>query len=356
MVAGEASADKHASAVIRALRVLADDLEVFGMGGPEMKAAGMECIYGADELSVMGFSDVLPRVRHIHSVFKGLLGAIRERRPHVVVPVDLPDFNMRLAKKARRSGFKVLYYIAPQAWAWRGYRASTLAGITDGLAVIFPFEQEFFSSRGVNARYVGHPFMEDASTGAQRAASWPPGDVLLMPGSRRHEIETILPLMNEARRLVQKRHPGLSWHLRMAPGLDREIFEALADPGIDLTHELPGADLAVVKSGTSSFEMAVRGVPEVICYRTSRLNYRLAKTFVTVGRIGMPNIILGADAVPELIQENFTPESLAAEICGLVEEEKRFVRMQAEFARLRDLLGHSSPSEEVAKWITTLAS
>jgi lipid-A-disaccharide synthase len=355
MVAGEASADKHASAVIRALRTAMPGVEVFGMGGPEMKAAGMECLYGAGELSVMGFSDVFPRVRHIFSVFKGLLRAIEERRPDVVVPVDLPDFNMRLAAKAKRSGFKVLYYIAPQAWAWRGYRARTLARTTDGLAVIFPFEEAFFSSRGVNARYVGHPFMEGADPGAAATASWPPRDVVMMPGSRRHEIETILPVMCEAKRLVQEKHQGLAWHLRMAPGLDQGLFEAMADRDILLSHDLPRADLAVVKSGTSSFEMAVCGVPEVICYKTSPLNYGLAKAFVNVDHIGMPNIILGTRAAPELIQEGFTAEALASELCRLIEDERRFGRMQADFARLRALLGHDAPSEGVAKWIRELA-
>jgi lipid-A-disaccharide synthase len=331
-------------------------VEVFGMGGPEMRAAGMECLYGTGELSVMGFSDVFPRIRHIFGVFKGLIGAIEARRPDVVVPVDLPDFNMRLAAKAKRAGFKVLYYIAPQAWAWRSYRARTLARITDGLAVIFPFEEPFFSSQGVNARYVGHPFMEGGGPAREAAASWPPRNIVMMPGSRRHEIETILPTMCEAKHLVQARHPGLAWHLKMAPELDRGLIEAIADRDILLSQEMPGADLAVVKSGTSSFEMAVCGVPEVICYRTSPLNYRLAKAFVNVEHIGMPNIILGSRAVPELVQEGFTAENLASELCRLVEDEKRFKKMQSDFARLREALGNEAPSMGVAKWVSELAA
>lgn len=352
MVAGEASADKHASAVIRALKRIMPDVEVFGVGGPEMESAGMECIHGIDEFSVMGFSDVIPRMGHIYTVYKGILRIVEQRRPDVVVPVDLPDFNMRLAKRVKRTGIKVLYYIAPQAWAWRRYRARTLSRITDGLAVIFPFEEGFFSSYGVNARYVGHPFMEGGMESP--ASSWPPRNIVLMPGSRFHEIETILPSMLEAKRIVQKRHPDIAWRLRAAPGLDRRAIEFMAGSDVLVTSEMPPSDLAVVKSGTSSFEMAVMGVPEVICYKTSAFNYRIAKAFVTVEHIGMPNIILGRCAVPELIQDSLTPGNLSEEILKLIEDEDRYHKMQCAFSEMRERLGSSSPSQGVASWIQSM--
>lgn len=355
MVAGEASADRHAAGVIRALREIAPGVEVFGMGGPAMAEAGMECLYGIEEFSVMGFSDVVPRILHILSVYRGLCRAIRERRPAVVMPVDLPDFNMRLAKKAKGSGAKVLYYIAPQAWAWRRYRARTLARITDGLAVIFPFEEAFFSSYGIDARYVGHPALEDPDTG-KPTASWPPRRVALMPGSRMQEIRAILPVMLEAMKIVQKEHPRLSWHLPVAPGIDPAAVAALAGPGIELTRGPVDADLAVVKSGTSCFETALKGIPEIICYRTSSLNYRLARALIRLECIGMPNIILGRMAVPELIQDGLTPERLAREMCGIVEDGKRYADMQRSFDEMREMLGGTGPSRRVAKWIAELTT
>ncbi len=353
MVAGEASADRHAAAVIRALKGTVPGIEVFGIGGPQMQAAGMECIYGIEEFSVMGFSDVIPRIRRIFSVYKGLLRAIEDRKPGVVVPVDLPDFNMRVAKAAKRTEAKVLYYIAPQAWAWRRYRARSLSRITDGLAAIFPFEEAFFSSYGVNVRYVGHPFIENL-TGAVGKASRPPRNIVLMPGSRKHEIRTILPIMCEAKAIVQKRHPEMVWHLRVAPGIDPLDIRSMADGDIRFSTELPAADLAVVKSGTSSFEMAVLGIPEVICYRTTNLNYRLARTFVKVDYIGMPNIILGRAAVPELIQDGLTGEALAGEILTLIDDERRYHEMQSAFEEMRARLGTSHPSRGVAAWIQSL--
>ena len=354
MVAGEASADRHAAAVIRELKRILPEVEVFGMGGPAMAEAGMECLYGMEQFSVMGFSDVLPRIRQIHSVYRELCDEVLKRRPQVVVPVDLPDFNMRLAGRLKRSGLKILYYIAPQAWAWRKYRARTLARITDGLAVIFPFEEAFFSSYGVNARYVGHPFMEGHSAGAA-GGTWPPGRIALLPGSRMHEIRTILPVMIEAKRIVQKRHPHITWHLPVAAGIDPAAVQSLADPDVELHSSLTQADLAVVKSGTSSFEMALKGVPEVICYRTSGLNYRLARAFVRIDYIGMPNIILGRRAVPELIQNDLTPERLAREVLEIIEDRQRYERMQQSFDEMRRMLGNASPSKGVATWIADMA-
>lgn len=354
MVAGEASADRHAAAVIRELKHIAPRAKIFGMGGPAMAEAGMECLYGMDQFSVMGFSDVLPRIRQILSVYRGLCAEVRKRKPQVVVPVDLPDFNMRLAGRLKRSGLKVLYYIAPQAWAWRKYRARTLARITDGLAVIFPFEEGFFSSYGVNARYVGHPFMEEQSPGATRG-TWPPGRIALLPGSRMHEIQTILPVMIEAKRIVQKRHPDIAWHLPVAAGIENAAVQSLADPDIELLSSLAAADLAVVKSGTSSLEMALKGIPEVICYRTSSLNYWLARTFVKVDHIGMPNIILGRRAVPELIQDDLTPGRLAREVLEIIEDRQRYDRMQQSFEEMRKVLGNASPSKGVATWIADMA-
>ncbi len=352
MVAGEASADRHAAAVIRSLRSSDPDVEIFGIGGPEMASSGMECVYTMDEFSVMGFSDVLPRIRRIYAVYRGVQELIRRRRPDIVVPLDLPDFNMRVAGAARRNHTKVLYYIAPQAWAWRLGRARTLSEITDGLAVIFPFEQEFFRSYGVNARYVGHPLMENPP--ALRQVAWPPKRIALLPGSRYHEIELILPAMLGAKRIIQGRHPDITWQLPVAPGLEEGVLAGMVDRDIALSRGLAEADLALVKSGTSSFEMAILGIPEIICYKTSWLNYRLARAFVQVENIGMPNIILGEDIVPELIQEHLTAETLAGEALDLIGDRGRHERLMAAFARIRETMGSPKASQGVAHWIETM--
>ncbi|HHO75754.1 MAG TPA: lipid-A-disaccharide synthase [Deltaproteobacteria bacterium] len=352
MVAGEASADRHASKVIRSLQGVFEEVEIFGMGGPFMKASGMECCYGMDELSVMGFSDVLPRIRRIHEVYKGIQRLITSRKPDIVIPVDLPDFNMRVARFARKNNTKVLYYIAPQAWAWRSYRAGTLREITDGLAVIFPFEEEFFSGYGVNARYVGHPLMEDLSLTEE--AAWPVKRIAILPGSRYHEIRQILPIMLGAKHIVQEKYPDITWHLPVAPGLDINVIAGMADNDIHLTESLPRVDLAMVKSGTSCFEMAIQCIPAVICYRTSAFNYLLARSFVKTRFIGMPNIIMGKAIAPELIQDELNEKALAKELLKYITDRSLFLDAVADCKNLRERMGDQRSDQEVARWVTEL--
>ncbi|HQI82586.1 MAG TPA: lipid-A-disaccharide synthase [Deltaproteobacteria bacterium] len=354
MVAGEASADAHAAQVIRALRALMPHCRFVGMGGPRMQEAGMECAWGMDELSVMGFTDVARRIRHIYRVFAGIKELMGTQRPSLFIPVDLPDFNMRLCRHARDLGIRVLYYIAPQAWAWRRSRARTLARITDGLAVIFPFEEAFFRASGVNARYVGHPFMEDAGQIPGSMSSWPPRRIAMLPGSRRHEISRILPVMMDAKRRIALTHPGLDWVLPVARGIDPAAVRVLTDPDVRLADSLPEVDLAMVKSGTSSLEVAIRGAPGVICYKTSLVNYLLARIFVKIHHIGMPNIIAGSTVMPELIQADLTGESLAQTMLAYLEDRGRFETARQACTGLRHVLGPKKASTEVARWAREL--
>jgi len=325
-------------------------VEIFGMGGPEMAKAGMECIFGMDELSVMGFTDVTLKILQIIKVYRGIKQLMDVRRPGLFIPVDLPDFNMRLARYAKTKDVKVLYYIAPQAWAWRRGRARTLARITDGLAVIFPFEERFFASYGVNARYVGHPFVDTEAPGSSAKASWPPRRIGIMPGSRHHEVATILPVMMEAKRDIEKNHHGLTWHLPVAKGLDINAIRGMVDKDVSLEASLPDVDLAMVKSGTSSLEMAFQGVPEVICYKTSFINYFLARAWVKIDHIGMPNIIAGKPIVPELIQGHFTAQDLARTMGRYFDDEGLFKTTQRSYHEMRQLFGDKRASIQVAAW------
>jgi lipid-A-disaccharide synthase len=353
VTAGEESADRHAACVVREIKKLLPDACVFGMGGHEMASAGVELIYSMKEISVMGFVDVLPKLAGILKVYSGLKKTIRERKPDLFIPVDLPDFNMRLAGFAKKSGIKVLYYIAPQAWAWRPSRARTLSRITDGLAVIFPFEEDFFRKSGVSAGYVGHPFLEENNV-IPADSSWPVRRIAMMPGSRRNEITGMLPVMTEAKRIVDKEVRGIEWLLPVAKGLDWPFVKSHTDEDVKLVSGIPDADMAVVKSGTACFEAAIKGIPEVICYRTSPVNYFLARLFVKVEAIGMPNIALGRKVVPELIQHDLTPERLAGEVLKYIGDRDLFMRTKKEFSQLRASLEGGKASEKVAQWAQRL--
>lgn len=356
IAAGEASADRHASAVIRAVRALVPEAAFVGLGGPEMKSAGMDAVYSMEEISIMGFTEVASRIFGILRVYRGMKRLIRELRPDLFIAVDLPDFNMRLASYAKSLGVKVLYYIAPQAWAWRRSRAATLARITDGLAVIFPFEEGFFKAHGVNARYVGHPMLEPGSGEVPEASQtrWPPESICMMPGSRAQEIRMILPVMTQAKRLVSRGFPGIRWQLRLAPGLDRAFVERFTDADVLVEAGARPADLAIVKSGTSSLEMAVSGVPEIVCYRTSTVNYILARLMVRIDHIGMPNIIAGRSIVPELVQGGLTAEALAEAVTGFVTNRSLYEATREALLEIRGRLGSLRASREVARWAVQL--
>lgn len=356
ITAGEASADRHASAVMRAVKEIDPAVVFIGMGGPEMVKAGLDCSFSMDEISVMGFSGVASRISRIARVYNGLKRLMEERRPDLFIPVDLPDFNMRLARYAKHLGIKVLYYIAPQAWAWRRSRACVLSRVTDGLAVIFPFEEGFFRSYGVNARYVGHPLLDGREPGsvAVHDIRWPPSRIGIMPGSRPEEIRHILPVMTRAKRIIERDTPGLTWHLPVAPGLDASFVKGYTDGDVELTRGLPLVDAAMVKSGTSSLEAALRGTPSVICYKTGLVNYTLARLFVKVDHIGMPNLIAGRPVLPELVQRDLTPERLAGALSSYLKDPDLFEATRAALLEIRGRLGSQSASRETAKWALNL--
>jgi lipid-A-disaccharide synthase len=352
ITAGEASADRHAATLIRAMKKAIPEAEIFGMGGPEMVDAGFDDRYSMHALSVMGFSNVLPRLVGILRVLRGIKELILKERPDIFIPVDLPDFNMRLARFAHARRVKVLYYIAPQAWAWRRSRARSLAQITDGLAVIFPFEEAFFRAFNVNARYVGHPLLEQ--TPAISPGMWPPKRIAIMPGSRRDEIVRMLPAMLGAKSIIAKRYRNIQWYLPVAKGLDSAFIRERVDNDVTLTESMPQADLAMVKSGTATFELALQGVPEVICYETSLINYLLAKAFIKVDYIGMPNIVAGKTVVPELIQDAFTAENLAFSLMRYLDDKTLYMDTRSAFIELRSALGAKAASIEVAQWVSDL--
>jgi lipid-A-disaccharide synthase len=355
ITAGEESADRHAASVVREIRSIMPDAHIFGMGGYAMKEAGVEIIYSMKELSVMGVSDVLPKLFGILKVYSGLKKIIRNLKPDVFIPVDLPDFNMRLAGFAKKQGVKVLYYIAPQAWAWRAYRARTLSQITDGLAVIFPFEEAFFRKSGVNVKYVGHPFLGENII-KPSDASWPVRRIAMMPGSRKDEIVRMLPVMIGAKKIISSKVKGLEWVIPVAKGLDETFVKGFLDSDIKPVSGIPEADIAMVKSGTASFETALKGIPEVICYKTSTLNYLLARIFVKVECIGMPNIALGRKVAPELIQHDFTAEGLALEIMRFIENRELFNNAKEAFTELWQKLQGEKASSMVAEWVKELTT
>lgn len=329
VVAGEASGDSHAAGLIERLRSRSSSLRFFGMGGPKLAAAGADLLYGTREISVMGFSEVLPKLRRILHVMKGLERAAARRRPACAILVDVPDFNLRLAARLKRLGIPVIYYVSPMIWAWRGSRIHQIARDVDAMLCILPFEEGYYRERGVTARYVGSPVLEGIpepgpAARFRRALGLPEeaATLAVLPGSRPGEVRRLLPTLARAAAMVARNHPGLSTVVPVAPGLERAQFEeafAAAGARVHLIDgrapEVVGAsDVAVVASGTATLEAGLMERPVVVVYRVSPLNYWIGKALLRLPYFSLLNLLAERPLVPELIQSELRPERVAQEV------------------------------------------
>lgn len=351
IVAGEASADLHAARALKELRRLRPGLTAFGVGGPALREAGLEALYPAEEISVMGLGEVLPRIPRILSILRGLGRAAAGRRPRVALLVDLPDFNLRLAATLKRLGIKVVYYVSPTIWAWRRGRARKIAKVVDRMLCILPFEPKAYEGTGVAARFVGHPFAErpaPSTPEAYRASLGIPVDrttLALVPGSRPSEIDRIFPHMLGAAERLLLHHPGAQFVVPLAPTLARAQLEAhlAAHPALDvrlvdgMTAEVVGAsDGAIVKSGTSTLEAALMLRPMIVVYRVSWLTYVVGRMLVKIEFFSLVNLLAGRRVVPELLQGEASAERMAAELEALLSPGPA---REAQLAGLREVRG-----------------
>jgi len=358
LVAGEASGDLHGGALLQALRRRAPGLRVSGVGGARLRAAGMEILADVSSLSAAGVVEILGSLRRHHRVMRLLKRQMDQRRPDAVVLIDYPGFNQLVARQARRRGIPVFFYIAPQVWAWGRGRARRMAGCVDRLAVIFPFEEGLFNAYGRDvARYVGHPLLDEIQVSAgpaqtrRRHGLDPQRPLLaLMPGSRRSEIQLLLPpLLAAAERLGAE-----DWQvvLLRASTIDPTVLErvaggplpipCIADDTVNLLH---AADAALVSSGTATLQAALLGCPHVIVYRFNWLTFLLARLVTRHRVLGLPNVILGRMVFPELVQKHVNPTELVAALQGLLADRPR---VEAAIADLRGRMGPAGASGRAA--------
>ena len=357
IVAGEASGDLHASEVVRELKKLDSDVEMFGIGGDLLADEGMTLLHHAREMGIVGLFNVLRHLPFFRRVFNELVERIERERPDVVFLIDYPEFNLRVAKRAKELGLRVVYYISPQLWAWRQGRVRHIAKYVDRMIVIFPFEEEFYRKHGVPVTYVGHPLIEqlahvrrpERESGALRIA--------LLPGSRRMEVRTLLPAMLDAVRVLRKERE-VEAYIIQAPTIDREALEAMvATSGVDvpvIAHDrgegVAAADVALSSSGTATLEAAVLGTPVVVMYQLSRATYLLGKSLVDLSHFSLVNIVAGHEVVPELIQRDVNGPRIAAEVRKLVEPaHNEWVRRELE--AIRGKLGTPGASQRAAEEI-----
>ncbi|HXH64303.1 MAG TPA: lipid-A-disaccharide synthase [Mariprofundaceae bacterium] len=367
---GEASGDMHAAAVVRALKERVAGIGIHGVAGPAMVAAGCNPLYPMSELNVMGIGDVVrawPRIRRLE---QDVLSWAAAERPDAAVLVDFPGFHMRLGTKLRRLGIPVIQYIAPKLWAWGAWRAKRLRAAQDALACIFPFEPEWFGHRGIAGRYVGNPSAYacrdgwDAS-GLRQRLGLPAGTPLvgLLPGSRPGELQRHVSVLAAAWRRMMVQRPDVHAVVPVLPDTDMALLAPLLQA--ERVHRIERSsegyalrvDAAVAVSGTATLELALWNVPSILVYRGAPLMMALARRLVHLPHAGLANILLGEEAMPELIQEQCTEQAIAGRLLDLLDASGEAVmRQRQQFARLQAMLGDQNPAAGVVDIVAALAS
>ena len=354
LVAGEASGDKHAARLIQALRTQVGQLELYGIGGPALAAQGMAFACRAEDLAVIGLTEVVRQVPTLWRALSQLWRHLRDQRPDLVILVDFPDFNFLVLRLAHYYGVPVLYYISPQVWAWRRGRVKTIARFVKRMVVIFPFEEEFYRRHGVAVTYVGHPLLETLPALPPRPelrARYGLQDkdlaIALLPGSRTGEVHQLLPAMLASAQQLARLLPRCRFLLPLAPGLAPDLVQPYltqAAVPVDLrqgqTYEiLAAADLALVASGTATLETALLGTPMVILYRLSPLTYVVGRLLIRVPHIGMANLLAEEGLFPELIQQEVAPDRITAAALSLLRDADHLARIRTGLKRLVQRLG-----------------
>jgi lipid-A-disaccharide synthase len=370
IVAGEASGDLHGGKLVSSLVQQQPNVEIFGVGGDNMRSAGMDLMFHVEDLSFMGFTEVIKHLGDIRKVFNSLVEAAIDQRPDIIVLIDYPGFNLRLGKKLKILGFKIFYFIAPQVWAWHQSRAKKMAGFIDRMAVIFDFEVDFFKKYGIDARFVGHPLVDGLKTKLSQeefcATFNVPNDadiLGLFPGSRNQEIDQLLPTMIETSQRLQQKYPQLVIAVSQAETIsDEKMLQHLGDAGKiviikNAAYELMStAKASMVASGTATLETACFQTPFVLLYKVSPFSYFIGKRVVKIPLIGLVNIVAGKEVVKEFIQENASADIILAEIEKSLFDAEYRNRQISELGQIKMKLGAPGASSKTAELILEMIS
>ncbi len=366
--AGEASGDLHGATMCRALRALDPGLRLIGMGGPRMAAAGVEILVDPTAHAAMGTSEAIGRVPRLYRAYKLLVRRLREARPMAMVLIDFPEFNLRLAQQARRAGIPVVYFIPPQLWAWRRGRIRQMARRVTRVLAAFPFEKSLYEEAGVQVEFVGHPLLDVVPSDLDRAKARERlglGErqtlVGLLPGSRRQEVDRLLPPMLDAAARLSRADGRRCFVLGLAASVDRGLVTVhlrraseAGGPPVEVvegfTHEVMAAsDALLIASGTATLEAALLGAPMVVCYRVSRLSEVIVRLLKRSAWISLPNIVAGRGVVPEILQDKVTGARLASEAERLLGDSVAATAQRAAFKEVRSRLGQPGVGARAAR-------
>jgi len=365
ILAGEPSGDIHGGHLCREIQKLSPGIQLFGMGGPEMEDAGVELIHRIGNTGVIGFWEVYKEIGKYWKIFKKMVAVMEERRPDAVILIDYPGFNIRFARKADRLGIKVYYYISPQLWAWGQWRIKKIRRSVDKMLVIFPFEKEFYNSHGIEAEFVGHPLIGTLNPDlkkeeCQKLLGITSSPVIgLLPGSRKGEIEKILPILIKTAEIIRAKLPESDFILPIASTELRPLIEdQLKHTPVKIkTREgrgeeiIAASDLLILASGTVTLEASLFLTPMIIVYRISFFSWIMGRILLKIPYIGLVNIVRGKKIVPEFIQHQARPEKIAEAGVDIITQPGNRERMIGELKIVRDKLGHPGAASRAASII-----
>jgi lipid-A-disaccharide synthase len=370
IVAGEASGDLHGASLILSLKKLHRGFNFYGIGGSKMIDAGLNAIYNINQMAFLGFIEILKHLPFIRRVKRDLISTVIEKKIDTVILIDYPGFNLNLAKKLKKLGLKVIYYISPQIWAWGKGRIKTIRDTVDQMIVVFPFEEKIYKDASVNVEYVGHPLIEHISNynfltrdelDEELGLVKEKNIFLILPGSREHEILKIFPECIKAASKLAKKY-NLQIVVACAPNLDENLIKNSV-PESDFilakgfTYDLlKHSFFGIIKSGTSTLEAAYFGIPFIVVYSTNMITYWLGKKVVKIKNIAMVNIILGKNLIKELIQNDVNELKIIEECDAILSSNYEMLRIKNELLGIRDLLGDPGSSDKSAKIIFDLVN
>ena len=369
VIAGEASGDLHGGHVIKELCALLPELEVFGTGGAHLAEAGVELFFRAEDMAVIGFKEVAKRYSYYKGIFNQMVSKLDELRPDAVFLVDYAGFNLRFAAEAKKRSIPVIFYVAPQVWAWKKGRIKTMRKVIDHLIVLFPFEVEFFAQHGMKAHCFGHPlldivkptvstqsFRETHQLDMQRKL------VALLPGSRENEIQKHLPLLVQMSALLSRLCPGVQFVYPLAPTVSMAVVEPLLECSevpiylveAETYNCVASSDVAVVASGTATLETAILETPLLIFYKVAATSYLIGKYLLGIKTIGLPNIVLEQEAVPEMVQNKTDPKEMAYLVADLLKDPVSYQAQKDFLRQIRGKLGSTGAYHKTAEFMAQL--
>lgn len=366
IVAGEASGDMHAASLVKEIKSINPNIRFSGLGGKKMQAAGVELYEDLTDLAVVGFVEVFKHIKEFRRLFYLILRKAQETKADAVILVDYPGFNLRLARELKKHNIKVIYYISPQVWAWKENRIRLIKQCTDKMLVLFEFEKEFYARHGLNVDFVGHPLLDSTRIEIPRenflqsiGLSKSKPTIAILAGSRRKEVEQILPIMLAAAKILYAQNNQIQFLVLKAPTTGRETVEKFVKQAHFPVKIIDGqtyaginaSDFCMVASGTATLETAILQKPMVVVYKTSFLTWVLAKLFVKIPYIGLVNVVAGRKIVPECVQFDATPEKIAENIRAIFDVPSKMAQVQSDLGTVKSSLGAPGASARAAEII-----